>query len=396
VTARGLAALLVLAGSLAGCTPRDETSVATAPAAAARVTVMPARQETVHDGVDAVGTVRSRRQTALSARILAPVIAVSRREGDRVRAGEVVVELDDRDLRVGLERAEAAAREARDALAETAQAIQAADAAIDAAAAQSTLASATLRRYTTLLERRSVSPHEHDEVVARASAAAAELARARQLRAALVAKQEQARARIEQADADVARARVSLSYARITAPSDGVVVTRAVEPGQVATPGEPLLTLDEERYRLEVAVPETEAGALRVGQQATLTVDVLGRPLPATITEILPAADPHSRTLTVKLDLPESAALRSGLYGTARFGLGSRPALLLPRAAIDRRGQLERVFVVGQDNVARLRLVTTGKTYGDRVEILSGLDPGERVVVEGAERVTDGGRVEPS
>jgi multidrug efflux system membrane fusion protein len=396
VTARGLVVLLALVGSLAGCTPRDEAPVATTPAAAVRVAVMPVRQETVHDGVEGVGTVTSRRQTVLSARILAPVMGVSRREGDRVRAGEVVVELDDRDLRVGLERAEAAAREARDALAETAQAIKAADAAIEAAAAQSTLASATLRRYTTLLERRSVSPHEHDEVVARASAAAAELARARQLRAALVAKQEQARARIAQADAEVARARVSLSYARIAAPSDGVVVARAVEPGQVAVPGAPLLTLDEERYRLEVAVPETEAGTLRVGRRATVTIDALGRPLEATITEILPAADPHSRTLTVKLDLPESAALRSGLYGTARFGTGPRAALLLPRAAIDRRGQLERVFVVDEGNVARLRLVTTGRTYGDRVEVLSGLDPGERVVLEGAPRVTDGGRVEPS
>ncbi len=76
--------------------------------------------------------------------------------------------------------------------------------------------------------------------------------------------------------------------------------------------------------------------------------------------------------------------------------MGQRAALLLPRAAIGGRGQLERVFVVDQDNVARMRLVTTGKAYGDKVEILSGLDPGERVVVDGAERVTDGGRVEPS
>jgi membrane fusion protein, multidrug efflux system len=352
--------------------------------------------ETVHDGVEAVGTVTSRRQTVLSAKVLATVMAVSRREGDRVRADEVLVQLDDRDLRAALERTQAAARETRDALEESAQAIQAADAAIDAASAGSELASATLRRYTTLYERRSVSPHEYDEVVARAKSAAAELARARQARAGLVARQQQAGARIEQADAAVANARVALSYARIATPSDGVIVARTVEPGNVAAPGMPLLTIDEERYRLEVAVPETEGGTLRIGQRGTVTIDALRRPLDAAITEILPAADPQSRTLTVRLDLPGSAALRSGLYGTARFGAGQRAALLLPRAAVGRRGQLERVFVVDQGNVARMRLVTTGKTYGDRVEILSGLDPGERVVVEGAERVTDGGRVEPS
>jgi multidrug efflux system membrane fusion protein len=397
VTARPVVVVLALVVVLVGCSEREEPAVSkAAPPATASVVVKPALSETVPEGVEAVGTVMSRRRTVVSAKVLATVVAVSRREGDRVRADEVLVELDERDLRAQLERAQAAAREARDALDETAQAIQAADAAIEAAAARSELASATQRRYTTLYERRSVSPHEYDEITARAKSAAAELARARQSRAVLVAKQQQARARIEQADAEVANARVALSYARIVAPSDGVVVARTVEPGAVAGPGTPLLTIDEEHYRLELAVPESAAGRLGIGQRATVTIDALRRPLDAAISEILPAADPRTRTVTVKLDLPASADLRSGLYGTARFGAGQRTALLLPLAAIGRRGQLERVFVVDQANVARMRLVTTGKAYGDRVEILSGLDPGERVVVDGAERVTDGERVEPS
>ena len=396
MNARRIAALLAMVAAVVGCSKPEEPLMSKAPPGGARVTVRPALGETVQAGVEAVGTVTSRRQTVLSSKVLARVVAVSRREGDRVHADEVLVELDDRDLRAELERAQAAAREAQDALEEITQAIQAADAAIEAASAAADLANATLGRYTTLYERRSVSPHEYDEVVARAKSAAAELARARQSRAALVAKRQQAGARIEQADAAVASARVRLSYARVTAPSDGIVVARMVEPGSVAAPGAPLLTLDEERYRLEVAMPETDAAALRIGQPGRVTIDALRRPLDATITEILPSADPRTRTVTVKLDLPASPDLRSGLYGTARFGVGQRAALLLPRAAIDRRGQLERVFVVDQDNVARMRLVTTGRAYGDRVEVLSGLDPGERVVVEGSERVTDGARVEPS
>jgi multidrug efflux system membrane fusion protein len=397
VTRPGRAALLAVGAVLVACSGREEPPASrAAPPAAVRVAVKPALGETVQDGLEAVGTVMSRRQTVVSSKVLATVTAVSRREGDRVRADEVLVELDDRDLRAELERAQASAREARDALEETTQAVRAADATIEAASAASELASATLRRYTTLYERRSVSPHEYDEVAARAKSAAAELARARQARAALVAKQQQARAKIEQADAAVASARVALSYARVVAPADGVVVARTVEPGSVAVPGRPLLTIDEPRYRLELAVPETQAGALRIGQRGTVTIDALRHPIDAAISEILPAADPRTRTVTVKLDLPATSDLRSGLYGTARFGVGQHTALLLPRAAVDRRGQLERVFVVDPDNVARMRLVTTGKTYGDRVEILSGLDPGERVVVEGAERVSDGGRVEPS
>jgi multidrug efflux system membrane fusion protein len=397
VTAYTVAALLAFVAAVAGCSEREGPVASRAvPSPAARVAVARAVSETVDEGVEAVGTVMSRRRTVLSAKILAIVEAVAPHEGDHVRAGEVLVELDERDLRTRLDRARAAAREARDALDETAQAIREADAAIEAASARSELGSATLRRYTTLYERRSVSPHEYDEVVARAKTAAAELTRARQSRAALLAKQQQARARIEQADADVANAGVALSDARVAAPGDGVVVARTVEPGAVAGPGTPLLTIDEERYRLELAVPESDAGRLRIGQRATVTIDALRQPLAGPISEILRAADPGSRTVTVKVDLPGDAALRSGLYGRARFAVGHRAALLLPRAAVAQRGQLERVFVVDQGNVARMRLVTTGKTYGDRVEILSGLDPGERVVVEGVERVTDGERVESS
>jgi multidrug efflux pump subunit AcrA (membrane-fusion protein) len=114
------------------------------------------------------------------------------------------------------------------------------------------------------------------------------------------------------------------------------------------------------------------------------------------VVEIVPAADPQSRTFMVKVQLPADPALRSGLYGKARFPSGRREVIALPTHAILARGELQGVFVVGNDDVVRFRLVKTGKTYGDRFEILSGINPGERVATRGAERLNEGEKVQIS
>jgi hypothetical protein len=109
---------------------------------------------------------------------------------------------------------------------------------------------------------------------------------------------------------------------------------------------------------------------------------------------VLPAADPATRTVLVRLDLAASARLRSGLFGRLRVPAGRRQVIQAPAAALVERGQLEGVYVVGDDGIARFRLVRTGAARAGRVEIVSGLTAGEQVIVEGAERVTDGARVE--
>jgi len=112
------------------------------------------------------------------------------------------------------------------------------------------------------------------------------------------------------------------------------------------------------------------------------------------VAELIPAADPASRSVIVKLDLPADLPLRSGMFGRARFPAGERKALVVPAAAVVERGQLSSLFVVGADGVARLRLVTLGERHGERVEVLSGLTPGERIVVEGGDGLADGSRVD--
>lgn len=378
-----------------GCSRKEETPKAEGGRPVVTgVKVEAIELEMLDETLEAVGTVRSRKQSLLSSKIVASVVAVHGREGDRVKAGQVVVELDDRDVKAQLQRAEAGLREARNALEEVERAIQAQEKAIDAAKAQEELALATFNRYKALLERRSVAPQEYDEVAAKHKATLAEVERAQEVKAALLAKKNQALARIEQAEAEMANAKVFVGYAKIHAPIDGIVVAKTVEVGNLAAPGVPLLTIEEERYRLEVTVQESEIQGIRLGHQATIALDALGRVLSGRVVEIVPAADPLSRTFMVKIDLPPTPGLRSGLYGKARFIVGQQKALVIPRKVVVERGQLEGVFVLDPEGIARLRLVKTGRAYGDRIEILSGLSPGERVVIEGVEKVSDGSRIE--
>ncbi len=388
--------LLGLSVLLAACSGSETPPARTAPAAAARVAVERVTPASIADTIEAVGTVRSLAQSVLSSKIVAVVVAVHAREGDRVRAGQLLVELDDRDVRAQLQRAEAALREARGALDEAELATQAADRAVDAAQAQQEMAQLTHERYKRLVDRELIAAQDYDEAASRDRVAAAELARAREVRASLDARRAQAVARIASAEAERDNAAVVAGYAKIAAAADGVVVAKSAEVGNLAAPGVPLLTVEAERYRLEASVQESEFHKLRVGQRAEATIDALGRTLSAPIVELVPAADPATRTFLVKIDLPRGlAGLRSGLYGRARFDVGRARALLVPRAALTERGQLESVLVVDDGGVARLRLVRTGRAHGDRVEILAGLTAGDRVVTGGAP-VADGQRVEPT
>ncbi|HEY7183035.1 MAG TPA: efflux RND transporter periplasmic adaptor subunit, partial [Blastocatellia bacterium] len=346
----------------------------------------------VEDYYEATGTVRSKTTTILSSKIMGTVISLRAHEGDKVSAGQALIEIDNRDANAQLQKAGAGLRQAQEGLAEVEQATAAAKSAQAAADANKRLADSTYARYQALFERKSISPQEFDEAKAKRETAEAEARRAADTLKMLAAKGRQALAQIDQAKADVANAQIFVSYARIASPIAGVVVAKHTEVGSTATPGTPLLTIEDgSRYRLEVAVEESQLGKIRMGQRARLRIDALDADdLEGGVSEITPAADPMSRSYTVKIDLPPRQSLRSGLYGVARFASGQRRAILIPRKSVTQRGQLAGVFVVDDAGVARLRLIQTGKTYGENVEALSGLNGGERVVVDGVADVKDG------
>jgi multidrug efflux pump subunit AcrA (membrane-fusion protein) len=390
-----LAAIGLLAITVASCGNKPEVAaeklLAVKGALVARVSMSP-----VEDYYEATGTVRSKTTVALSSKVMGVVTGLRVREGDRVRAGQVLIEIDNRAANAQLQKAEAGLRQAQEGLAEVEQAINAAKSAQSAAEANKRLADSTYARYRALLERKSVSQQEFDEAKAKLEMAEAEAQRAADTLKMLAARRQQALAQIDQARAEITNAQVYLSFARIASPISGVVVAKQTEAGSTATPGAPLLTIeDDSRYRLEVAAEESRLGKIVVGQRARARIDALGADeLEGGVSEITLTSDPMSRSYKVKIDLPSRQGLRSGLYGVARFTTGQRQVILVLRKAVVDRGQLAGVFVVDDSGVARLRLIKTGKSYGENVEVLSGLSDGERIVVDGLANVKDGVKVQ--
>ena len=145
--------------------------------------------------------------------------------------------------------------------------------------------------------------------------------------------------------------------------------------------------------RLEADVPEALMGRISLGDKLSLRVPAIGAALEGTVSEIAPVADPNSRTFPVKLDLPRTAGLRSGQFGRLAVPVAEVNAISVPASAVIVRGQMEIAFVV-ENGKAQMRLVKSGKHLEGETEVVSGLNPGEQIVVDGAAQLVDGQPVE--
>lgn len=346
----------------------------------------------IADRYEAVGTIASKTTSVLSSQVMGRVTAVRVKEGDRVKAGQVLVELDARDVTARSAGAQAGVAEAGQALVEVDRGIDAAKQGVVAAEANVRLARVTFERYRKLFEARSVSPQEFDEVESRYKVASAELERARTNVDMLQAKRQQVLSRIDQARAGATSSTVMLDYARIVAPFAAKVARKSVEPGTMAMPGVPLLTLENDgAFQLEASVEESLAGRVAVGESVAVRIDALGAAeVTGVVAEVAPSSDSASRSVIVKIALEPLDGLRSGLFGTAFFAAGERTGISVPTTAVVERGQLTAVFVLDGDSTARLRFVSVGRRVAQRVEVLSGLTEGERVAVSNVAELADG------
>ncbi|GAB4344308.1 MAG: efflux RND transporter periplasmic adaptor subunit [Desulfobulbaceae bacterium] len=181
-----------------------------------------------------------------------------------------------------------------------------------------------------------------------------------------------------------------LGYTTITAPFAGVITRKRAGVGDLATPGTPLLTLeDTSRLQVEASVPETLILNIEKDQTLNVHIPVARLDITGTVTEVAPAADPLSRTATVKIGVESHSLLRSGQFARVSFPGPARKSLFVPSGAIRTFGQLEQMFVV-EEGTARLRLVRTGAVTGEKTEILTGLEEGETFVVSPVADLRDG------
>ena len=366
VTTVILVLIAILSGGLSGCSNEHRAEPA-AMETVSNVPVTVAQKTTVPDWLDAVGTVRAAQTSQVSSQVTGNIVEIRSHEGDRVENGQVLATIDDAQPRSAADQATAA--------------LAVAEKEVSAADSDLVLAQATLQRYQQLYDKKSVSPQEFDETKARYQSAEA--------------RRDMTRAGQAQASAALTQAQTLLSYTRIRAPFSGVVTEKKADAGTLALPGMPIFTLEDTgSYRLEVAVDESGIRVVHVGQVAPVTIDALGNvQLSGKIVQIVPAADTASRSFLVKVELPADTRLRSGLFGRARFSRGERSALLIPRTSVVQRGQLQGVYVLDTNQIAGLRYVTLGRSTGEQVEVLSGLQAGEKFVAAPGKRELGGKRI---
>jgi HlyD family secretion protein len=320
-----------------------------------------------------VGRVRAAARAGLGASLAGTVTAVRVREGDRVAAGELLVSLDDREARAAVWQAEAALTETvastRDALAQ--------------AEREAELADRDLERLRAVFEKGGLTRQRVEQAEQRAHDARSRL---ESLRARMAYEGDSGElAAVARARATLEAARARLALTRVTAPADGVILTRSVEPGDAAQPGRVMLELAfDGPVELVVFPSEENLGQLRMGAPVTACADAFpDQVFTGTVTLISPTVDPSQGTVEVRVAVPEPPDyLRPEMTVSVNVEAGRRAgARVLPEEAVQGLGAGETwVAVIAEGRLER-REVDVGLRAGDRVEILSGLSANETVVL---------------
>ena len=296
----------------------------------------------------AVGTIRPVHETNVGAKLLARVIEVNLKAGQKVNAGDILARLDDRDLQAKRRQAEAV---------------------LNAAAAARVQAAANATRAKSLLKTNVVSRQEYEQAATALKSADAELSRAKES--------------IHEIDA-------TIDWATIRSPIDGIVIDKKVDTGDMVTPGQMLVTLfDPKRMQLVASVRESLAHRLKVGQPIEVQIENFNKQCVGAISEIVPEAESNSRAFQVKVAGPCPEGVYSGTFGRILIPLDDEQVLVIPRKSVQTVGQLDLVNVASRGVVSR-RAVRLGRTIGEDVEVLSGLCEGEQVLAPASRTATNG------
>lgn len=311
--------------------PKEELQ----PIAATAVTIEPQMLDSV---LSASGTLSSRNTSLLSSKVMGRVVELTVNEGDSVKKGRLLVKIDSGEIR--------------------AQAYQ----------AQAAYSNAKLHyeRIKRLYEEKAATQME----------------------------MEQATLGFESARAGLNAAKAMESYTAITAPISGRIVERRINLGEMALPGQPILKIeDNANLRLEVTLKEQDLRFVHPGQPATVRIDALpGREIMGRVAQVVPAADVRTHSFIAKIDIPADRSLITGMYGKAFFTVGKREAILVPHSAVVQRAGLTGVYIVSHEGNALFQMVQLGEEAGENVEAITGLKPGDRVVVDSQDNARIDGR----
>ncbi len=325
--------------------------------------------ETIPEFYEAVGTVRPQREANIEAQVTARVLEVRVSPGDRVNQGDVLLVLDSRESRSRLGQSTEGLLSARARRSQAAQAVSGTQAAYDQAAS-------AYKRIKTYYESEAATTLDLEQAE---SAFLQAKARLKQAQDGL----KEAEAGVKQAQRIVEQGRIAVGHNKILAQEEGEVVKRLAEPGDLAWPGKTLVVLQTRGdLRLEALVREGLIHRIVPGMGLQIVLGSLEKTLEGKVDEIVPSADPLTRTFLVKVGLPQDAELFPGMFGRLRIPQDEHRVVLVPKEAVSRIGQLEIVRIKEKETWQRI-FVKTGRKLQGKIEILSGLRGGEIVAIEG-------------
>ena len=328
-----MVATVVTLGFLTACS--DDVETASKARENAKATVFTATTQEVPSYYATSGTVTSDHRVSISSRLSGYIREMKVREGDQVKADQVLVRIDPVDAKQALVQAQADLADAK----------------------------ADLERYQELQKSGAVSPQQVSKIELRYTVA----------------------------ESQVKQAQNQLSYAEVRSPVAGVVVAKRLSQGDLAAPGSPILTLEDPTSLLvETYVSERFVSNIHEGDNVDIEIPSVKQVYQGVVRQVVQAADPVSHQFLVKTALPAAAEIHPGMYAQTGFKIGKRNAVLVPKAAIHTRGGLHSVYVLNAASEAQYRLIRLGLEQGDQVEVLAGLQAGDKVAYQATPALKSG------
>ncbi len=344
-------AVIVISLLTSGCSRNELGNLKSLPPLRTRFGIVKA--ELLPENISGPGQITSRKDAFISAKSMGTVIAINVKAGDSVKKGQSLLEIDSSDIHSKLQQAKGALAQAKAAL---------------------TIAENNYKRFQELYKRKAASKVELEQMAYQYNAA---------------------KGAVEMARGAVQEANAYLKYASVRAPFNAIIVERMINVGDFAAPGRPLFRIiDPQNIQFECRVAESDAKFVKLGQKIPVHLDNFDGKLTGTIAEIGGGSDFMTHTVAVYVHLPKTNGLRAGMYGQAIFPGIQKKRILIPVSWISRRGELSVVFILGKNNRAEMRIIRTGKRYGDKIEVTSGLNGGERVATTSVDKLSDGIKLE--
>ena len=302
------------------------------------------------------GKIQATNSAELSTRMMGYVDQVLVNVGDKVRKGQLLVAINNADLQAKKAQVNAGITEANAAF---------------------TNAQKDYKRYKNLFAENSATQKELDDMTANYEMAKARLEAAKQMK--------------KEIDAQ-------LAYSNITAPFNGIITSKNIKTGTMASPGMPLISIETPgEYEVMAMVPETEISEIKTGTTVTVVVKSIDQSLKGKVIEVSTSAKNSGGQYLVKIDLNKSEAnILSGMFATVQFPVERKAKselVLIPNEAIVTKGQLSGVYTVSQSDTAILRWLRLGRTYGNQVEVLSGLNAEESYITSAEGKLFNGAKI---